>query len=52
LISCLVDLALVVDLLHNVEFDLHGGFLGAAAISADLSTFLIIVIGVRSIRVR
>lgn len=48
LIPCLVDLTLVVNLLHNVELDLHWGLLGATPISSDLAPFLIVIIGVGS----
>lgn len=48
LIPCLVDFTLVVDLLHNVELDLHRGLLGATPISANLASFLVVIIGVGS----
>ena len=51
LITCLVDFTLVINLLNNVELNLHWGLLGATPISANLAPFLIVVIWVRSRRV-
>lgn len=52
LIPRLVDFALVVDLLHNVELDFHGRPFGAAAVAPDFSAFIVVVIGVRGSGIR
>jgi hypothetical protein len=52
LVAGLVDLALVVDLLNDVEFNFHLGLLGTSTVAANLSLVLIVVIGIRGIGVR
>lgn len=51
LVSCLVHLSLVINLLGNVELDLHLWLLRASTITSNLTPFLIIVLGVGSIGV-
>ena len=52
LVSCLIDLSLVIDLLDDIEFDLHGSFLRrSATVAADFLTLLVIFGGVWSDRV-
>lgn len=52
LIPGLVDLTLVVNLLDNVELDLHLGLFGSATVATNLSFVLIIILWVRCIGVR
>jgi hypothetical protein len=57
LVSGLVDLALVVDLLNDVELNFHLGLLGTSTVAANLSLVFIIIlrigdIGVRKLNVR
>lgn len=46
LIPRLVDFTLVVNLLDNVELDLHRWLLGATSISTNLTLVLIVVFGI------
>lgn len=51
LIAGLVDLPFVINLLENVELDLHLGLLRASAVTTDLSPVFIIIFRVGNIRV-
>ncbi len=52
LISCLVNFALMVYFLHNVEFDLRRSFLGRpSTVAPNFFTLLIVLGGVRADRV-
>lgn len=49
LVTRLVDLALVVNFLDNVEFDLHLRLLGTPTIASNFTFLLVVIIGIRGI---